>query len=188
MARVVRKDPKTELTEYALEAYKNHRRRMRPLYPWVLVRVLPKEQAPLGRIILPDNNTHNKILYEGIVLEPGLPMWKMVDVSGRYQMVQMFSQYEPGDHVVFPHYEGIPVPYLNEMDGKDAYRVIRERNQNDPRCEIVGKLEYEMGTMEEQLEDALPSGPMDQREFIRNLLKEFYVVRRREKIRTVSGQ
>lgn len=190
MARVIRRQ-KDELYELAQRMYKSFNRRIKPIYPWVLVRVLPKEQQ-LGRIWVPESQ--NKVIYEGIVLETWEPFLKSVQMreedcpSRREYYIEVKSELYPSDHVLFPHFEGMPVPYLNGEE-KDAYRLVRETNNKDEKCEIYGKLEYQE-PIEDQLIEALkPLFNFNQSidTFIKGLLKDFYVVRKTAEPRTTSG-
>src|SRR6266702_3318365 len=47
-------------------------RRLTPLYPYLLTRVLPKEHITPGGLVLPETD-QNKILYEGIVIATWQP-------------------------------------------------------------------------------------------------------------------
>lgn len=189
MARVIRRQ-KDELFELAQRMYKSFHRRITPIYPWVLVRVLPKEQQ-LGRIWMPESQ--NKVIYEGLVLETWQPFWRSFSKDAydpnEEQLERFFeSDLKPGDHVLFPHFEGMPVPYLNEEE-KDAYRLVRESNSKDEKCEIYGKLEYQE-PIEEQLKrvlDICPGPASMVQDVIRGLLREFYVVRKTAEPKTTSG-
>lgn len=193
MARVIRRQ-KDELFELAQKMYKSFHRRITPIYPWVLVRVLPKEQQ-LGSIYVPESQ--NKVIYEGIVLETWQPFLKSVQMREedcpprREYYIEVKSELHPGDHVLFPHFEGMPVPYLNAEE-KDAYRLVRETNSRDEKCEIYGKLEYQE-PIEEKLKEFLfkkrGAGVSDSfaNSFIEGLLRDFYVVRKTAEPRTTSG-
>lgn len=194
MARVIRRK-KDELFDLAQRMYKSFYRRITPIYPWVLVRVLPKEQQ-LGKIWMPESQ--NKVMYEGIVLETWQPFLKAVqmkevDCPSRRDYIEVKSELQLGDHVIFPHFEGMPVPYLNEEE-KDAYRLVRELarpgSKDDEKCVIYGKLEYQE-PIEEQLFKALPEAKMlygeGTKAVIKGLLRDFYVVRKTAEPRTTSG-
>src|SRR5476651_1845038 len=58
------------LREACFEVYNESAggRRFKPMRPWVLVRVLPKEHTTPGGIILAEKE-QNKIAYEGLVIE-----------------------------------------------------------------------------------------------------------------------
>lgn len=85
--------------------------RLRPLYPWVLVRVLPRTQKQ-GSIYLPEKQ--NKPTIEGIVL-------RTYPDTVRERKPRSCAV-KTGDQVTFPHYEGLPIPFLPEHE----YRIIKE--------------------------------------------------------------
>src|ERR1051325_4269141 len=82
-----------------------------PNYPYVLIRVLSREQQSALGIITPEN--HQKTTIEGVVLTVWRPFWKEVKVwtdstqSTDYTSVFMQSALTPGEHVIFPHFEEI---------------------------------------------------------------------------------
>lgn len=93
-----------------------------PLYPWVAVRILPKERQING-IWLPDNNQH-KPLYEAIVLQTWNPrrVHEYDPESGEIVDRVITSQVKRGDHILFPHWDGFPLPNLPES----THRIVRE--------------------------------------------------------------
>lgn len=101
------------------EIYKAHRRFV-PKFPWVFVRTLSKEQQ-VGHIICPENQ--NKVNHEGIVLAVWPSFVKQEYRNGNYIQTPMQSELKPGDHVLFPHWAGLPVG----REYKDTrYRIVRE--------------------------------------------------------------
>lgn len=121
--------PKTKeqkLADLCQEIYRDHARLFKPFYPWILIRVLPKEQE-VGSILLLESQ--RRFAYEGIVLSS----WE--------DPKHGVSEVEVGDRILFPHFEGLPLPDLDEK----YYRIVRERvNQKDyPNCGIFGKLSYD---------------------------------------------
>ena len=124
---------------------------IRPLPPYIIVRILPKEQTTQGGIILADT-AQNKTLYEGIVLETWAPYSEY-----RSKSVTMDTYMSPpctetiridhecsvkaGQRICFAHYEGLPVPYMDEK----YYRMIREsvdQNKN-PYMGVTGIIDYQ---------------------------------------------
>lgn len=115
-----------------------------PLWPKVLVRVLPREQQK-GHIILPDNK-QNKPTLEGVVLKTYKPFYQKIflseaqwvkddpDPEARY-VQKVECSLVSGDHVLFPHIEYGVVPVWPLDDGRGDYRMI-------PENIVVGKLEY----------------------------------------------
>lgn len=179
---------KDQIYELAFKMYEECGRRIIPKCPWLLVKVLTKEQKA-GRVILPQ--TQNKIVYEGIVLETWQPFWKKVRTtkSDKADVKEIYMEplVKPGDHVLFPHYEGLPAGSL--LDEKE-FRLIRESNPADPegRCELLGKLEYSDDTVEELLSSVLGvSGPLPQKT-AKELMERFVIVPRGKQTMTVSGK
>jgi co-chaperonin GroES (HSP10) len=119
------------LAELAIQEYEDLSRKLKiryqPLYPTVLIRVLPKEHMQ-GGLWLPDTK-QNKPVYEGIVLRVYPPKRIQLD-SGKW--ITMDSGLSVGDHILFPHWSGESVPWLREaLSAKDVadeeYRLIPAR-------------------------------------------------------------
>lgn len=126
-----------QLKDLVLELYRDYDRVIEPLYPWIFVRVLPKEQQ-IGSIVLPD--TQNKTQYEGIVLATYKTFWQVVTKDSKEaQKAGMWRNNNPldniadvcirssvvvGDHIVFPHHVGLPDPVFDEK----KYRLIKEED------------------------------------------------------------
>lgn len=115
-----------QLAKLCQELYEEGEQRFYPMYPWILVRVLPKE-TKIGSLWLPDTQ-QNKPIYEGIVLET----WKK---AGKQ------SEFKLGDRIGFPSFEGAPTNFLDDK----LYRLVREVvNYKDyPNCGIYGWIEYD---------------------------------------------
>lgn len=100
-----------ELDALAQEIYQAGEHRIEPIYPWVLVRIMPKEQVRHG-IHLPEKQ--NRLFYEGIVLATWKPFLREytgdLKWSGEVEVINkqvwMRSHVEVGDRVVFMHFEG----------------------------------------------------------------------------------
>ena len=114
-----------QIDELTQELYKCHQHFV-PMYPWVLVMLCTKEQEYHG-IILPENQ--NKIVHEGIVLST----WQQkiferghvtVDGIRRTRCEVEQSELSFGDHVLFQHYAGKPVPGFD----RDRFRIVKEKN------------------------------------------------------------
>lgn len=181
----------TEIAEASLQDYEKGKVHFTPVYPGVLVRVLPKP-AFFGMLILPEAY-RNKPVYEGVVIKTYAP--KTVTITNhatseekRTELVAMLrkirpnsngddpiwdhydalkaeivkgfthsttldiaSDLQPGDHVLFPYWSGQPVPGLSE----EEYRVLPDRNifnklKNDTG-EPFAVLTYEQETTEKTL-------------------------------------
>lgn len=113
--------------ELATEIYEAGERRIKPTWPWVLIRAVPKEQTRNG-IILPDvygSGSQNKPLHEGIVLATWEPHWSKFRKPGQpYEDEEVWrkSEFEVGDRVLYPSFAGLPVNFLDETN----YRLVRE--------------------------------------------------------------
>lgn len=87
----------------------------------ILIAVLPKDQT-IGGIIMPGKQ--NKPNYEGLVLRTykAYTQHKMIgDVS---VSVGVAPSVYPGDLVLFPHFEGLPIDFID--DNRGDFRIIRE--------------------------------------------------------------
>jgi co-chaperonin GroES (HSP10) len=113
------------LQQLTQQLYERGNRQVRPVFPWVLLRVLSKEQK-IGSIFCPDVD-HNKTTHEGIVVATWLPWTKelgVIEQNGvkKTRSVEMRSNLELGDHVLFHHWAGLP---LRGLDDK-YWRVVKE--------------------------------------------------------------
>ena len=132
-----------KLDELAMELRDSYEPSLQPCCPWVLIRVLPKEMLVRG-IILPEHRIH-KPNYEGIVLKVFKPrMEKHVDKDGTEHWVERTPIVGVGDHIVCPHYEGVPTPFMHE----DKYRIIKDDV-------IICTVGYDGQTMKEWLSERL---------------------------------
>lgn len=136
-------EQKEKLRKYVTSLYEECGQEVIPLFPKVLIRVLPRAQKK-GNIWLPENK-QNKPNWEAIVLRVYEPFYRKIylteaswvkeDPEPEVRYTQKVEcQYQPGDHIVFPHIEfgQVPTP-LDE--GIGDYRVI-------PENIIVCRLDY----------------------------------------------
>ena len=125
------------------QIYEEGTRRIHPTWPWVLIRLVPKEQQ-YGRLYLPDStgsSAQNKPLHEGIVLATWKAHWSRFRKPGEEatsQEVWRESDFEVGDRVLFPSFAGLPVSFLDEQH----YRMVREWTF-DPNGGVMCKVDYE---------------------------------------------
>jgi hypothetical protein len=145
-------EQKVRLHQAVHELYERCDVTVEPLFPKILVRVLPREQK-IGSIWLPDKK-QNKPVWEGVVLKVYKPFYQKIYLSEadwvaddpdpeiRYtQKVECALQ--PGDHVLFPHIEFGIVP--TPMDeGRGDYRCV-------PEHVILCTLDYHRETRKEWL-------------------------------------
>lgn len=132
-----------EMKEWINEEYAQCNQVVHPCHPNILVRVIPKGEtkikvAPGINLYTPDK-VQNKPNYEGQVLEV-YPTWfeyknvrcEKCKSRCERQVIWHESEFKVGDHVMFQHFQGIPVP----LDGfKGDYRMIPENT-------IFAVLEY----------------------------------------------
>lgn len=127
-----------QLAKLAQELYEEIRY-VRPMYPWVLVRVLDREQK-IGSIHIPQGTKQNKPVLEGIVLATWATNIKCIRAPEPHgAFVEITSELEPGQHVLFPHWAGVPVVGFAE----DKYRLVKERDWGkDNEGGVLGVVEY----------------------------------------------
>jgi hypothetical protein len=174
----------------------------RPMYPFVLVWILPKEQQ-VGLIITPDKQ--NKVMHEGVVINIWRPFWKLFRTKtwqencmhcahGTPDIIQetevhMVSGFKPGDQILFPHWAGVPTD-LGKTEGKE-FRMIKEHTTYNPPDLAVGKWEYDQASVVRELQDGLMAEgiyPHHVADATERLLKKYYVVRKLgQTARTISG-
>jgi hypothetical protein len=133
-------------------------RRLTPRYPYLLVRVLPKEYK-VGSLFIPDlgKGSQSKPNYEGVVLEVWQPWMKTLltsygdpDEADSELRVQMQSALAVGDHVIYPHWAGYPVGFLDA----EKYRLVRE-DTSDDLGHVVGKFEYEKPNLRRRIQELI---------------------------------
>ena len=108
-------------------------RMFRPMFPWVFVYVLQKEQKS-GQIILPTDQ--NKPMHEAIVLAT----WeKNTRVDKKNRLGVFESELTAGDHVLIHHWAGYPI---SNYDAK-RFRLVRELDWHETKQGgIVGVIEH----------------------------------------------
>lgn len=138
-----RLEDEEKLNALAQSLYETRTETFRPMFPWVFVRVLPREQITEGGIILPQHE-QNKTIHEGIVLATWAPVaalpkkrkegdgtdWRC-SVSTHYSSIHghkadghLESDLEAGDHVLFPFSAGMPIAGFSDT----RYRIVKEMN------------------------------------------------------------
>jgi hypothetical protein len=117
------------LRETTQKIYQISGRTLIPLYPYVLLRMLNKTQNYHGILTLPESN-QNKTVHEGIILCTWRP--RRVEQTRIYKddrgeftrAVIERSHLNPGDHVLIPHWVGIPAYGLDPL----RYRFVKEKD------------------------------------------------------------
>lgn len=128
----------TQLRTFVEQLYAQSNVAYRPCFPFCLVRVLDRERV-VGRIITPDKQ--RKTTIEGIVLDTFKPFDKLIKANGRKTYVRIESQLAPGDHILFAHFEGVPLP---ADDWVGHFRLVPEifAYYGAERNGVIAKLEY----------------------------------------------
>jgi co-chaperonin GroES (HSP10) len=161
------------------------------LFPQVLVRILPKDLITAGGIYIPDVKASNKPTYEGIVIATWMPK----DLPTKWGSIHLESEVKFGDHVIFPHFAGMPLPGMNE----DLYRVIPEgvakngaRWLGNDAGVIFCKLDYKRPSVEEVFKDLWSkytekNDYLDHRELLSLIREKFDIVVKVKGSKTLSG-
>jgi co-chaperonin GroES (HSP10) len=198
-----------EADQLLLDAYRGSGRTFRPLFPWVFVRVLPKElEYKSGLLVLPEKQ--NKTDHEGVVLATWEPItaeaiktksdseW-LIDRyrSLQYRNVAKVSVLRAGDHVMFPHWAGMPIPGFDDA----SYRVVKEegwkKDEDGGIYAVVGRDEAEdpyAGISEviqqycNAVDGSLGMYAPDIESIMQEIEKNFLVMRRGQSSVTISGR
>jgi hypothetical protein len=194
---------KDEIGRWVKEAYLKCGQRIGVLKGKYLVRVLPKEtMSPSGRIVLADMDgpgKQNKPVYEAVVLEVykrycrdewRRNLYKQTDVEPDWVTVRTWFEpiVEVGDHIMFQHWVGVPVPPLDL--GIGDYRVI-------PEQEIICKVEYEKKKVADELVGIVWSSGIDTtnhhdeetpKALVAAILERYNVVSKYVEAKTLSGK
>lgn len=184
------------LNDLAITLYRESRRVFRPLYPWVFVRVLPKEQMVAGGL-LHSPQVQNKTVWEAIVLETWQPfLERRLGIDHKFQESHdgecvycgaqedthhpmRRSELAPGDHVFFPHWCGQPV----EGHRPDLYRCVKECDwEINKDGGILGKIEHARRP-EDVLHELLGSSHVA----VQKILDRFVLIDKQEAAVTLSG-
>lgn len=156
-----------------------------PLFPRILIRVLPRNQR-VGSIYLPDEGKQNKPTWEGVVIRTYEPFYQKVylsdvtwvrdDPDPEVRYVQKCeSDLKPGDHVLFPHIEYGITP-VNLDGGRGDYRCV-------PEHLILARVEHKDENVREWLIRLLGNAAMAD-----YVLEHADVVRRDLISQTISGK
>lgn len=137
-------DIKNELQEMVDKMYQEMPVKLKPKFPYVLVRVLPRHRQA-GLIYLPVDN--NKVVIEGIVLDVFNPFWKQVkNRDSEVSEVLTEASVKPGEFVLFNQWEGVPVehtlmkgPYYKSKE----YLLVAADPVGGGRNGILGTIERE---------------------------------------------
>ena len=159
-----------DFDKLALEIFSNYRlyEYVDLIAPYCLVRILPKDMM-VGNIIIPHRKETNKPVWEGIVLRTWehrlIPFGSKVrakwfrDHEHAPDKYEISSELSPGDHVLFPHFAGQPIPGLDP----DVYRAIPEGINKNTGLFMFGndvgvifaKVDYQRESVEEVFDKVL---------------------------------
>jgi co-chaperonin GroES (HSP10) len=172
------------------EQYEAHRGFI-PRYPWVFVRILQKEQK-IGRIITP-GNVQNKPVHEAIVLRVWPSFLQTKKVNGKTVTEFRESELELGDHILIPHWAGLPVRGFVEQH----YRIVKEFDWS-PGSDggVFGMVEYDepehkpVEKLKALLSTAVNDLNLDSRldDLVAEIEEHFLLVDRDARSLTISGR
>jgi co-chaperonin GroES (HSP10) len=186
------------------ELYAASNRTFRPKFPWVFVRVLQREQQTDSGLILPATE-QNKTLHEGIVLVTWKPVEFELDMRRKEESngvityhpepaakMRRESELKPGDHVLFPHWAGMPVDGFSEK----RYRLVKEIGWHESKdggiCGVVEHSPVEtkaVAKLKDMIVRMIDKGFMDwDKDLIASIEKQFVVVDRDGQSVTLSGR
>lgn len=148
-SRVAEAKSKREVTEMVERAYASTERHIQPLKPFLLVRTLPRSTSMGGVIVLPEKQ--NKPNLEGVVLAVFKPYWEKVEETckedGKHYDISVYNECDVkvGDHIVFPHFVGLPDSFLDDQEYRlikedDAIAVLHYREKDATLKEVVSIL------------------------------------------------
>jgi co-chaperonin GroES (HSP10) len=171
------------IKQLARRVYHLKNRTFRPLWPWVFVMTLPKDQIMQNGLYLPAEQ--NKTVHEGIVLATWEPF---IDKNDEWHECNL----ELGEHVLFPHFSGMPIPGYSNM----LYRVVRsedwkENEQGGVFCTVEHKRASPVEKLRSILERLQGSSDLISSEIdymIEAIEKQFLLIDRDQKSVTLSGR
>jgi co-chaperonin GroES (HSP10) len=190
-----------DLRAVVAEEFKNRNVEIEPLFPRVLVRVLPKEQTSRGGIVLPAGSgmsMQNKPTHEGVVLKTYKPFWNryrrfeewmitrspevLLNEDGKVKAIWQECSVQPGDHVLFPHMDFGITPVWPLDDGKGEFRLVEEGV-------IKGRVEYKETSTKDWLEEFLKEYDGATYPYaVNKLLEKVDVIRKDLVCKTMSGR
>jgi len=182
-----------ELDRLAIELFTQHESHFTPMHPWILVRVLPREQFYKGLIHLPDGKQQNKPVHEGIVLatwQPFTQQWRekrdgeWVDCERERK-----SDFEIGDHVTYPWAAGMDAAGWDIRYYRLVPEHVRVHRGIDNNGIIFGKLNYPRESVADKLNLIIARAGMNSSmsQISSAILKEFDVVSKEGYSKTTSG-
>lgn len=175
----------TVIDDYQERAIK----RIRPAYPYLLVRLLPRAHK-VGSVFVPE--TAKKVLHEGVVLETFRPHWKLIQQlngEGKRQEVLIKPPAEVGDHILFEWFEGVPVEHTLFQTAyvkSASYVLVAASPIGNGRNGVLAVID-DTFDVQASLEEALTSSTGDARETVAAILDKFLVTPKDQAAVTTSG-
>ena len=120
---------KREMTDLVERMYAETERYLQPLKPFIFVRTLPRSTVTAGGVLMPEKQ--NKPNIEAVVLAVYEPYVEKVferafieNVGWVDRDISVFNECDikVGDHIIMPHFVGLPDSFLDERE----YRLIKE--------------------------------------------------------------
>ena len=170
-------EARERLQELVNEIYAEGKQ-LKPVFPYVLVRVLPKS-TKIGMIVLPDS--YNKPVHEAIVIDVYEPHKKHVSKFEMHKFTFIESSVKVGDHIMFQHFEGVPVPMDNYQGD---FRLVADNPIGGGRNGILAVIEPGINIDEELLCTITCS---EKSELLEHLKEDFFLYPKSAQSVTQSG-
>jgi len=155
-------DYREKLRKLAQQYFESFCPRVKPLFPWVLLYVLPKEQKTDGGLWMPDldgQKKQHKATLEGIVLrtwDDGGFVRHLLNADGKSKSFVIATEFSPGDVVAFPHWAGWPPDPEHSRDFRMVKEYETETSKQFPGGDtIFGIMEHDAKSSYRQIEEAV---------------------------------
>ncbi len=192
---------KEKLAELVTKLYQESDVTIKPTFPRLLVRLLPREQQTKGGIYLPEGEKQNKPVHEGVVLDTYEPFWQSVSKTAEWEKLKshhvVMDEHDVvrkvwqecavkiGDHVTFAHMAFGITPVWPLDGGVGEYRLV-------PEGEIQATLRYEdvpaRTWLERTISDYENHPQPDSVQLSDYLMNRANIIRKDLKAKTVSGK
>ena len=177
------KDMLEEIDKLTLQLYNESERRFTPRFPLIFVMELARAQE-YGSIVLVEGKVQNKPVLEGIVLATWEPRVIHKKIGSEDVAIYMESELNVGDHVMFPHWCGVPAPGFSYR-----YRLVEEDFNKSEYGGILGVVEYEQKPQAEMLSEFLALTEGEEFDsFIDKFLDRFVLIDKNAHSVTLSGK
>ena len=192
------------LAELATKEYVEKEITVEPLFPRILVRLIPKEQVSKAGVIKVGGDKQNKPTHEGVVLKVYKPFWQFIrkkmddwqvtrspevhlDENERVIRIWQECEVQPGDHVLFPFMAPGITPVWPLDGGRGMYRLIEEGH-------VLGKVKYEQQSTTTFLKEFLydfEGGALPEESYeivAKKIMEHADVIRKDLVAKTLSGE